>query len=93
MIGESAGKQRSSQLDQGFVGGRKDQQNFYKTQTLRGISLADGESSGKSLRIASSRNGAHLVVDGVPVGARLTYQKYSSKMLAQTPQIEKSIDK
>ena len=90
MIGESAGKQRSSQLDPAIMSGRKDQ--FYNTQTLRG-GLADGESSGKSLRIASSRNATNLMVEGVSVEARLTFQKYTSNELIQTPQKERSINK
>jgi beta-mannosidase len=65
---------------------------FYNTQTLRG-GLADGESSEKSLRIASSRNATNLMVEGVSVEARLTFQKYTSNELIQTPQKERSINK
>lgn len=80
MIGESAGKQRSSQQDPAVMSGRKDQ--FYNTQTVRGGGLADGEASGKSLRIANnSRNATNLMVEGVSVEARLTYQKYTSNVL------------
>jgi hypothetical protein len=78
VIGESAGKQRSSVKNMANLSsGRKDthQQQFYNTQNLKFLNGGqEAEIGGKSQRVPGSRNNAsNLMIEGRDVDARMTY--------------------
>ena len=80
MVGESAGKQRSS-LMKNILSGNKDQ--FYNTQTLR-VQDIEGDNRGRL-----GRNGNNMMVDSGIGESSNTVQNFKSGLPLSTPPKEK----